>query len=55
VPATRGRRDQCGEGLISVAIAVLVLAFLALLVWGGMKLTLEGSETRRDAPYVTRP
>lgn len=34
-PATRrrGRRDERGEGVISAAIAVLVMAFLGVAMW----------------------
>lgn len=30
---TRARRDEAGEGVISAAIAVLVMAFLGVLLW----------------------
>lgn len=31
--AVRCRRDERGEGVISAAIAVLVMAFLGVLMW----------------------
>jgi type VI protein secretion system component VasF len=42
------RRDEAGEGVISAAIAVLIMAFLGVLVWGGFKLTLESTQTKVD-------
>lgn len=31
------RRDEAGEGVISAAIAVLIIAFLGALMWVGFK------------------
>jgi hypothetical protein len=33
VVGVRGARDDVGEGVISAAIAVLVMAFLGVLMW----------------------
>jgi TRAP-type C4-dicarboxylate transport system permease small subunit len=44
----RFRRDERGEGVISVAIAVLIMAFLGVLVWGGFKLTLQSTQGKVD-------
>jgi hypothetical protein len=44
----RVRRDDRGEGVISAAIAVLIMAFLGVLVWGGFKLTLQSTQTKVD-------
>lgn len=38
-------RDERGEGVISTAIAVLVMAFLGVLMWGLFKETLIDSNT----------
>ncbi len=40
--------DERGEGVISAAIAVLIMAFLGVLVWGGFKLTLQSTQTKVD-------
>ena len=40
--------SERGEGVISVAIAVLIMAFLGVIVWGGFKLTLESTQKKVD-------
>ena len=42
------RRDERGEGVISAAIAVLIMAFLGVAVWAGFKASLEKSQSRVD-------
>ena len=37
-------RDERGEGVISAAIAVLIMAFLGVAVWGGFKLTFDKTQ-----------
>ena len=44
----RGERGERGEGVISAAIAVLIMAFLGVAVWAGFKQTLEKTQTRVD-------
>ena len=44
----RLRRDERGEGVISAAIAVLIMAFLGVAVWAGFKQTLDKTQTRVD-------
>jgi hypothetical protein len=44
----RVQRDERGEGVISAAIAVLVMAFLGVLMWGGFKLTLGKAQSNVD-------
>ena len=41
-------RDERGEGVVSAAIAVLIMAFLGVLVWGGFKMTLQSTQTKVD-------
>jgi hypothetical protein len=41
-------RDQRGEGVISAAIAVLVMAFLGALMWVGFKATLGNAQGNVD-------
>lgn len=41
-------RDERGEGVISAAIAVLIMAFLGVAVWIGFKATLGDSQKRVD-------
>jgi hypothetical protein len=41
-------RDDRGEGVISAAIAVLVMAFLGVLMWVGFKATLGNTQTHVD-------
>ena len=40
--------DERGEGVISAAIAVLVMAFLGALMWAGFKLTLGHAQSYVD-------
>ena len=44
----RAVRDESGEGVISAAIAVLVMAFLGVLMWIGFKETLGNAQTNID-------
>ena len=44
----RNRLDERGEGVISTAIAVLVMAFLGTLMWVGFKATLGNAQTNID-------
>jgi hypothetical protein len=37
-------RSEIGEGVISAAIAVLIMAFLGVAVWGGFKLTFDRTQ-----------
>lgn len=41
-------RDERGEGVISAAIAVLIMAFLGVLVWGGFRLTMQSTQEKVD-------
>ena len=38
-------RDEAGEGVISAAIAVLIMAFLGVAMWVAFKATLQGATT----------
>ncbi len=42
-------RDERGEGVISAAIAVLIMAFLGVLMWVGFKATLGNAQGNVDA------
>jgi len=42
---SRLRRDEAGEGVISAAIAVLVMAFLGVLMWTLFQDTLTKANT----------
>jgi hypothetical protein len=44
----RVTRDERGEGVISAAIAVLVMAFLGVLMWVGFKVTLGNAQSNVD-------
>lgn len=44
----RVRRNERGEGVISAAIAVLVMAFLGVLMWTLFKETLTKSNNKVD-------
>ncbi len=46
--AERVARDERGEGVISAAIAVLVMAFLGTLMWVGFRATLGNAQTNID-------
>jgi hypothetical protein len=41
-------RSEVGEGVISAAIAVLIMAFLGVAVWGGFKLTFDKTQKNVD-------
>ena len=41
-------RDERGEGVISAAIAVLIMAFLGVVVWVGFKATLDNTQKKVD-------
>ena len=43
--AGRLARTECGEGVISTAIAVLVMAFLGVLMWTLFQSTLNDTQT----------
>lgn len=45
VTSTRLRRDDRGEGVISAAIAVLIMAGIGALMWVGFKTMWEDTET----------
>jgi hypothetical protein len=45
----RARIDQRGEGVVSAAIAVLVMAFLGAAMYVGFKQTLGSAQTKTDA------
>jgi len=45
----RVRLDQRGEGVVSAAIAVLVMAFLGAAMYVGFKQTLGSAQTKTDA------
>jgi hypothetical protein len=48
-PATRAsRRDERGEGVISAAIAVLVMAFLGVGMWVAFNATFNKAEKNVD-------
>ncbi len=44
----RMRVDDRGEGVISAAIAVLIMAFLGVVVWVGFKATLDNTQQKVD-------
>ena len=44
----RWHRDERGEGVISAAIAVLIMAFLGVVVWVGFKATLDNTQQKVD-------
>lgn len=44
----RLQRDERGEGVISAAIAVLIMAFLGVVVWVGFKATLTNTQQKVD-------
>jgi hypothetical protein len=44
----RAARNEFGEGVISAAIAVLIMAFLGVAVWGGFKLTFDKTQKNVD-------
>ena len=44
----RRPRDDRGEGVISAAIAVLIMAFLGVAVWVGFRATLDNTQQKVD-------
>lgn len=40
--------DERGEGVISAAIVVLIMAFLGVLMWGAFKLLFQNASTKTD-------
>lgn len=44
----RRTADEAGEGVISAAIAVLIMAFLGALMWVGFKATLGNTQSNVD-------
>lgn len=46
---TARRRDDRGEGVISAAIAVLIMAFLGVGVWLGFRATLDDTQDKVDS------
>ena len=44
----RVQSSERGEGVISAAIAVLIMAFLGVAVWGGFKLTFDKTQKNVD-------
>ena len=42
-------RDEHGEGVISAAMAVLVMAFLGAAMWVAFKAIFDGASTRVEA------
>jgi hypothetical protein len=46
--ATRFARDDRGEGVISTAIAVLIMAFLGALMWVGFKSMWDTTEQKTN-------
>ena len=45
---TRFARDDRGEGVISAAIAVLIMAFLGALMWVGFKSMWDTTEQKTN-------
>jgi Flp pilus assembly pilin Flp len=45
----RVRRDDRGEGVISAAIAVLIVAFLGVAVWAGFSAAVKSSSDKVNA------
>lgn len=46
--ARRIHRGERGEGVISAAIAVLIMAFLGVVVWLGFRATLGNTQEKVD-------
>lgn len=46
---TFATRDDRGEGVISAAIAVLIVAFLGVAVWAGFSAAVESSTDKVNA------
>jgi hypothetical protein len=47
--AAQRRRDQRGEGVISVALAVLIIAGIGVLVWAGFQTFWETTESKTSS------
>ncbi|HZA00244.1 MAG TPA: hypothetical protein VE575_15900 [Acidimicrobiales bacterium] len=45
---TKARRDDRGEGVISAALAVLIMAFLGALMWVGFRTMWETTEQKTN-------
>lgn len=45
---TRIRRSEAGEGVISAAIAVLIMAFLGVAMWAAFNLTMKSATSKVD-------
>lgn len=43
-----GTGAERGEGVISTAIAVLIMAFLGVAVWAGFRMTLDNTQQKID-------
>ncbi|MFM7062110.1 MAG: hypothetical protein ACKO04_01265 [Actinomycetes bacterium] len=48
-PPARSRRSERGEGVISTAIAVLIVAFLGIALWKGFDGMVTGATDRTKA------
>lgn len=48
VVMNRIREDERGEGVISAAIAVLIMAFLGVALWFGFKATMQNTQANVD-------
>ncbi len=46
VGSTHRLREERGEGVISAAIAVLIMAFLGALMWVGFKALFQNTQTK---------
>lgn len=51
--ATRRRRNERGEGVISLAIGVLIMAFLGAGMWLAFNKTMTDAQTKVDAQVNT--
>ncbi|HVM10170.1 MAG TPA: hypothetical protein VM345_17020 [Acidimicrobiales bacterium] len=49
IRATFTNRDDRGEGVVSAAIAVLIVAFLGVAVWAGFNSAVKTSSDRVNA------
>ena len=47
-PRHPSHRDDRGEGVISAAIAVLIMAFLGVVVWVGFRATVDNTQEKVD-------
>lgn len=47
------RRDERGEGVISAAIAVLIMAFLGAAMWVAFSGTMNKAQTKVDSNVTT--